>query len=73
MCVCVCVCACVCVCVCVCACVCMHVQMCTYVSPYLSCADRFKFTGRIIGLTIAQGYLLDVFFTRPVYKNLLNR
>jgi hypothetical protein len=34
--------------------------------------DWFKFAGRIIGLAIAQGYLLDVFFTRPMYKSLLN-
>ncbi len=35
--------------------------------------DWFRFAGRIIGLTIAQGFLLDVFFTRPFYKLLLKR
>ena len=34
---------------------------------------RFKFAGRLIGHAIAQGYLLDVFFTRPFYKALLNQ
>lgn len=35
--------------------------------------DWLRFAGRIIGLVIAQGFLLDVFFTRPVYKALLGR
>ena len=35
--------------------------------------DWFRFAGRIIGLVIAQGFLLDVFFTRPVYKTVLGR
>ena len=35
--------------------------------------DWFRFAGRIIALTISQGFLLDVFFTRTVYKSLLGR
>lgn len=35
--------------------------------------DWFRFAGRIISLVIAQGFLLDVFFTRTVYKSLLGR
>lgn len=35
--------------------------------------DWFRFAGRVIGLVIVQGFLLDVFFTRTVYKALLNR
>ena len=35
--------------------------------------DWFRFAGRIIGLVIAQGFLLDAFFTRPFYKTLLGR
>ena len=33
--------------------------------------EWFRFVGRIVGLVIAQGFLLDVFFTRTVYKSLL--
>ena len=33
--------------------------------------EWFRFAGRIVGLVIAQGFLLDVFFTRTVYKSLL--
>ena len=32
--------------------------------------DWFRFAGRVIGLVIVQGFLLDVFFTRTVYKAL---
>lgn len=35
--------------------------------------DWFRFAGRIVGLVIAQGFLLDVFFTRPVYKSILGK
>jgi hypothetical protein len=33
--------------------------------------EWFRFAGRIVALVIAQGFLLDVFFTRTVYKSLL--
>ena len=33
--------------------------------------EWFRFAGRIVGLVITQGFLLDVFFTRTVYKSLL--
>lgn len=35
--------------------------------------DWFRFAGRVIGLAIVQGFLLDVFFTRTIYKALANR
>ena len=35
--------------------------------------EWFRFAGRIIALVIAQGFLLDVFFTRTVYKLILGR
>ncbi|XP_003383206.1 PREDICTED: uncharacterized protein LOC100640398 [Amphimedon queenslandica] len=35
--------------------------------------DWFRFAGRIVGLVIAQGFLLDVFFTRPTYKSILGK
>ena len=34
---------------------------------------RYRFAGRLIGLAIIQGHLLDVFFARHVYKALLER
>lgn len=33
--------------------------------------DRFRFSGRILGLALIHQYLLDAFFTRPFYKALL--
>lgn len=35
--------------------------------------DWFRFAGRVMGLVIVQGFLLDVFFTRTVYKTILGR
>jgi len=32
---------------------------------------RFRFAGRIIGLSLIHHCLLDAFFTRPLYKMLL--
>jgi E3 ubiquitin-protein ligase HUWE1 len=32
----------------------------------------FKFVGRVIGKAIADGQLLDAFFTRSFYKHMLN-
>ncbi len=36
-------------------------------------SDWFRFAGRVMGLVIVQGFLLDAFFTRTVYKTLLSR
>jgi len=33
--------------------------------------DWFRFAGRVVALVVVQGFLLDVFFTRTVYKSLL--
>ncbi|XP_048193026.1 E3 ubiquitin-protein ligase HECW1-like [Perognathus longimembris pacificus] len=33
--------------------------------------QRFRFSGRILGLALIHQYLLDAFFTRPFYKALL--
>ena len=35
--------------------------------------DWFRFAGRVVALVIVQGFLLDVFFTRTVYKSLMCR
>lgn len=35
--------------------------------------EWFRFAGRVVGLVIVQGFLLDVFFTRTIYKTLLGR
>lgn len=35
--------------------------------------EWFRFAGRVMGLVIIQGFLLDVFFTRTVYKSILGR
>ena len=35
--------------------------------------DWFRFAGRVVAIVIVQGFLLDVFFTRTVYKSLLSR
>ncbi len=35
--------------------------------------DWFRFAGRVMGLVIVQGFLLDAFFTRTFYKALLSR
>jgi hypothetical protein len=39
---------------------------------YASLTHRFRFVGRLIGYSIIQNQLLDVFFARHVYKSLLN-
>ncbi|XP_074598525.1 E3 ubiquitin-protein ligase HECW2-like [Brevipalpus obovatus] len=36
-----------------------------------NCHDWFRFSGRVLGLTLVHQYLLDAFFTRPFYKALL--
>ena len=33
--------------------------------------NRFRFSGRVLGLALVHQYLLDAFFTRPFYKALL--
>lgn len=33
--------------------------------------EWFRFAGRVLGLALIHQYLLDAFFTRPFYKNLL--
>ena len=42
----------------------------TFIQNHL---DWFRFAGRVVGLVIVQGFLLDVFFTRTIYKALANR
>ena len=34
-------------------------------------ACRFRFAGRFTGMAVVQGYLVDVFFARHVYKAIL--
>ncbi|XP_076349149.1 E3 ubiquitin-protein ligase HECW2-like isoform X1 [Tachypleus tridentatus] len=45
------------------------------VSPMSAFVDNqhewFRFSGRVLGLTLVHQYLLDAFFTRPFYKALL--
>ncbi|KAK2710251.1 hypothetical protein QYM36_013786 [Artemia franciscana] len=45
------------------------------ISPLSSCIEHYKewfrFCGRVLGLALVHQYLLDVFFTRPFYKELL--
>ncbi|KAJ8410608.1 hypothetical protein AAFF_G00195120 [Aldrovandia affinis] len=45
------------------------------ISPMSAFVDNhhewFRFSGRILGLTLIHQYLLDAFFTRPFYKGLL--
>ncbi|XP_053554543.1 E3 ubiquitin-protein ligase HECW2 isoform X2 [Bombina bombina] len=45
------------------------------ISPMSAFVDNhhewFRFSGRILGLTLIHQYLLDAFFTRPFYKALL--
>jgi len=45
------------------------------ISPMSTFVDNhnewFRFCGRILGLALVHQYLLDAFFTRPFYKNLL--
>lgn len=36
-----------------------------------NCHEWFRFSGRVLGLTLVHQYLLDAFFTRPFYKALL--
>lgn len=45
------------------------------ISPISAFVDNpnewFRFSGRVLGLALIHQYLLDAFFTRPFYKNLL--
>lgn len=33
--------------------------------------DRFRFSGRVLGLALVHGYLLEAWFTRALYRALL--
>jgi hypothetical protein len=46
----------------------VRIKMCAF---SLKCRDYMKLIGRLVGKSIAEGYLLDVHFTGSFYKHIL--